>query len=282
MAKLYQDQLEQVLEDISQLSRKYTYVLPDQRTLYDPATQFEHLWIDGSAPNGEGMILLKARVDKMAAQLVEDQSGQTASKNLFPAEDERGDLFVHIQEGPLLDRFRKSQRIRFKTVSALDTIDPKAKVVEVQVENSDRYWDVRITHAQVRIVGASATHKQLFIGLRMASFSSIYGVKSKYTFSYHGKRGEAEQPRYATMLQATDARVYEDTDRKVFCTGNTDIGGDRGKLTDGFLDAPGMFSTWELSLPTAHDAEGHNAGLDLSKVTEISIHFRGWRRGSKT
>ena len=266
LAKLYQDHLERTIEDVSLLERKYAYVNPDAYKPLDPAQQFEGLWIQGSVPSDTDVTRLKVKVDEMSAALGTSLGQAPSSANRFPGDGERGDLWVRIKEGPLLAQFRKSHRIKFQTVAAGEPIDEKARIPQVPVIGSDRFYDIRLSHVQPRIVGASTEHGQLFVEMRMASFSAIYGKKQRYDFSYHAIHGEDQHPRYASLNHAIDTKIVKDAKcvnrchacrstpgveavRSEFCGDGADLSGDRGNMKDEYLDAVGVFSTWDLCGP---------------------------------
>jgi hypothetical protein len=293
LAQLYQAQLERTIQDVALLERKYAYVMPDKYEPVDPAQAFNGLWSDGSAPSKLDVTQLKATVDALASALVTSRGESSSSANRFPAEDERGELWVHITDKKLLDKLKNTGRIKFKTVPSGDAIDERAVVPELHVIGSDRYYDIRVSHVQPRLIGAKTTHDQVFVEMRMASQSMICGEATRYNFSYHALHGEAQHPRYASLIHRTDARLFRDPRCKKqcktcksgppgggleLCGEMSDLLGDRGNMKDEFLDTVGVFSIWELWVPKTAGDESINIGFDASGVTEIGIHFRGWRR----
>ena len=255
---LYQEQLDQAIEQIALLERKLAFVTLDYHS--EHVASLAGLWFDAQPPSAEDVLQLGLRVDKIYDTLNEHGSSRVAAKDRLPKDDKlRSPLFVHIKQGDMLEQFKRDRKITF-------TIVPKStgRKNEVVLSNGHYYYDIRVESVQPRVIGAhTRKDKLLRVSARMATSSSIYDMASaEHHFGHHLQRGAGVMHKIGTDIDSET---------------NDDLHGTQGKLDDQYLDALGVYSRWTITVPDGGDGDA-NDGLNMDDVTDLIVYFQGYAR----
>jgi hypothetical protein len=273
-AKLYQDQVEHLMEAAARIKKKYEYVTLDYVQGTDIALSLGSLWLQDSpitlkesdAP--DALESIDRMVLDMKEAIVNYNSGQADVKYKFPSkENYRSDIVLKIESKAHLDAFIKDGSFEFEIVPAEQLMLRIDTTPQFHIDSSN-FSDIRITHVQPRIIGAKTSSGNLLVKILVRKNSTIKDSEGElYNFLYPINR----EGSFTYKIESHDKE------------NNEDVGsGSNGILVDEYHDKIGIFTKYKLWLPEPTVGDGSNAinaGLNYKNITGIEIRFAGTRRG---
>lgn len=255
-AAQYQQQVDEALISLAELTRKHAFLTLNQRVRVDLREQATRLWGGGIASSIPSLAEIKTK-----AMSLHDDIAKTAEQRTSPSapivRDQYGRplIFVSLQ-GALLDQFKSTGATSFTTVAS----DPDEAGGKLLVSGAADHYDIRVTGVQPFVLGATCANGQIYLKVRL-SFQSGF-VDQNRGFHVFG-----HMPRICDFTHPADfsyQRPYANEDQW------------GGKLTDSFLDSVGLFGAWQVWAPKPATASDHsNRDLCLKDVTELRVYFVG-------
>ena len=270
-SELYHAQVLRVMELMVQLRAKVEFLAPGTQDMHKLAAEARSLWLmDGRDPVAASEAAMRKLFEDLRGRILEHATLQPGALQAVPSDEhKRGILAVKITDATpkgaaLLAEFRRIGKIKLRLVDrARDASDEDA----LPLGNAGLYYGLRVTAVQARVIGAATSHSQGDLGKKAPL---TVGVFSGWQSSLRDSRGNLHTFRHPGRKTSTTHKIStraEDDD-------DSDLGdGFRGYLRDSLLDAIGVLGTWTIYVPDADGEDDSNAGLTLSGVSALLLHF---------
>ncbi len=271
-AVLYQNLREKAMEAVSDAERAYMFwsASPTPPENGFQSFQQQALWTSGSAPSSFGAADLEVAFQNLYQSTENQQAAFGRSNMVFPSLDKPGNLTVRIDEstGPgVLRDLRTNRSATFETVMS------QAGAGQFTIANTGDKYNIRAAYVRPRLVGAQRKGSDGALAATGQAEMTIVHLGSDKLLAQDGTVATFSHDSVGTIF------TYElgvPAGQKDFGSGGD---GSFFQVGDDVFASLGVFTRWQITLPTA--GVEANDGLDLSALSAIEIEF-GVRAYPKT
>lgn len=272
---LYQGLIESLAEDVFLLQQKFTYVALTEKQPIHVRDDLDGLW-ESNSPDPSDLDQWNAKVLTLFKTFTQVQGDKDAALSPFPSDpSKRSDLCIAITEPALIQTLIETGQVLllpcwYEGDRRQD--DPRTTAYpRAYARNASGMSEVRLTHIQPRVYGATTAGGSLRIGIvvapRTVLLSGEPGSFTAHLFDNHHHR----------KTSVVQNLAYGPDE-----PGNADLGTSiDGNLHDDNLDAVGLYAEYiKLSVLESDNAQDDNRGLDRKGIHEIRIYFKGLARST--